>query len=126
MNFWLLLLATMLASEALVSTIAPLVPHSSVGLWFANAFLGLSLVLCGYFSPRNRYPRPIIFYPFHFISYHTYSFIGAPAAAAAAPSPPRPSRPSCRGRFPRPDATAGVTRVTFSGFSPPPRPAQAR
>lgn len=67
----------MLASEALAAAVSPLVPHSHIALWFVSAFLFLSLLLCGYFSPRNRYPRPIIFYPFHFISYHTYAYFGA-------------------------------------------------
>lgn len=77
----------MLASEALTAVISPLVPHSSIGLWFASAFIGTSLLLCGFFSPRNRYPRPVIFYPLHFLSYHTYSYFGALVTHDAPPPP---------------------------------------
>jgi hypothetical protein len=57
-------------------SIAPLVPHFLMGIAAGAGLLGFMMLVCGFFQPRSQLPRPVLFYPAHFLSFQTYSFFG--------------------------------------------------
>ena len=56
--------------------IAPLVPHFLMGIAAGAGLLGFFMIVTGFFQPIDRMPRPFFLYPFHYVSFQTYAFVG--------------------------------------------------
>ena len=39
--------------------------------------MGLYMLCCGFFIPKDSMTQPVFVYPIYYIAYHTYSFHGA-------------------------------------------------
>ena len=37
---------------------------------------GVFMLVCGFFQPRSQLPKPVFYYPLHWISFQTYAFYG--------------------------------------------------
>jgi hypothetical protein len=74
--FVLDLFLSLVVVESLMTAIAPLVPHFLAGIAAGAGILGFFMLVCGFFQPRGQLPKPIFFYPAHFLSFETYSFVG--------------------------------------------------
>jgi hypothetical protein len=60
----------------MMMAMAPLVPHFLVGIAGGAGILGLDMLVCGFFQPAGQLPRPVFYYPLHFLSFETYAFYG--------------------------------------------------
>ena len=67
---------SLLVVESIMMAIAPLVPHFLMGIAAGAGLLGFFMLVCGFFQPRNQLPKPVFLYPFHYVSFETYSFYG--------------------------------------------------
>lgn len=74
--FVLDLFLSLVVVESLMTAIAPLVPHFLAGIAAGAGILGFFMLVCGFFQPRGQLPKPVFFYPAHFLSFETYSFVG--------------------------------------------------
>jgi hypothetical protein len=74
--FALQLFATLLAAEAYIMMLAPLVSHFLMLIAIGAASFGFMMTVGGFFQPRSQLPRPILLYPLHYISFETYTFFG--------------------------------------------------
>ena len=74
--FVLDLFMSLVVVESLMTAIAPLVPHFLAGIAAGAGILGFFMLVCGFFQPRGQLPRPVFFYPAHFLSFETYAFFG--------------------------------------------------
>lgn len=62
--------------ESMMMAIAPLVPHYLMGIAAGAGLLGIFMLTCGFFQPASQLPRPVLYYPLHYLAFHTYSFYG--------------------------------------------------
>eukprot|EP01023_Acetabularia_acetabulum_P037446 TRINITY_DN3551_c0_g1_i5.p1 TRINITY_DN3551_c0_g1~~TRINITY_DN3551_c0_g1_i5.p1 ORF type:complete len:625 (-),score=111.88 TRINITY_DN3551_c0_g1_i5:523-2397(-) len=74
--FVLDLWVSLLVAESLMMAIAAIVPHFLMGIAAGAGMLGIYMVVCGFFKKIDELPEPVWLYPMHYISYHTYAFIG--------------------------------------------------
>ena len=74
--FTLNLYAALLTAEAFIMCLAPLVTHFLVLIAIAAGAFGVMMTVSGFFQPRGQLPRPLLFYPMHFLSFETYLFYG--------------------------------------------------
>lgn len=56
--------------------IAPMVPHYLMGIAAGSGLLGIFMLVCGFFQPAAQLPKPVLYYPLHYLAFHTYSFYG--------------------------------------------------
>ena len=56
--------------------IAAIVPHYLLGIAAGAAILGTLMPTAGFIIPISNLPRPVWFYPVHFLAYHTFSMHG--------------------------------------------------
>jgi ABC-type multidrug transport system permease subunit len=70
------LFMALFVTESMMMAMAPLVPHFLVGIAGGAGILGLDMLVCGFFQPAGQLPRPVFFYPLHFLSFETYAFYG--------------------------------------------------
>lgn len=57
-------------------SLAPLVRHFLLLIALAAGAFGVMMTVSGFFQPRGQLPRPVLFYPLHFLSFETYLFFG--------------------------------------------------
>lgn len=62
--------------EGLMMAISSVVPHYLMGIAGGAGVMGLYMLVCGFFQPRNELPDPVWRYPLHYISFHSYAFTG--------------------------------------------------
>ncbi len=74
--FCLDLFLSLVVAESLMMAIAPLVSHFLMGIAAGAGILGFVMLVCGFFQPRRQLPKPVFLYPFHYLSFETYSFFG--------------------------------------------------
>ncbi|KAK9818551.1 hypothetical protein WJX74_006208 [Apatococcus lobatus] len=74
--FILDLFLSLMVVESMMMAIAPLVPHYLMGIAAGSGLLGIFMLVCGFFQPAGQLPRPILYYPLHYMAFHTYSFYG--------------------------------------------------
>jgi len=74
--FILNLFLALFTCESLMMAMAPLLPHFLVGIAAGAGCLGLFMIVCGFFQPRNQLPKPVFLYPLHYLSFETYAFYG--------------------------------------------------
>ena len=102
------LFMALFVTESMMMAMAPLVPHFLVGIAGGAGVLGLDMLVCGFFQPAGQLPRPVFYYPLHFLSFETYAFYGfvtnefgnshgwgCPCASMAGGCPPALGGPSC-------------------------------
>ena len=70
------LFMALFVTESMMMAMAPLVPHFLVGIAGGAGVLGLDMLVCGFFQPAGQLPRPVFYYPLHFLSFETYAFYG--------------------------------------------------
>lgn len=59
-----------------LASTAPIVPHYLVGIAAGAGLMGLYMLCCGFFIPKNSMTQPVFVYPIYYMAYHTYSFHG--------------------------------------------------
>ncbi len=47
-----------------------------MGIAAGSGLLGLYMIVCGFFQPTSKLPRPVLRFPLHYIAFHTYAFFG--------------------------------------------------
>ncbi|GMH41599.1 hypothetical protein BSKO_09509 [Bryopsis sp. KO-2023] len=62
--------------EGLMMAISSVVPHYLMGIAGGAGMMGLYMLVCGFFQPREELPDPVWRYPLHYISFHSYAFTG--------------------------------------------------
>ena len=72
-HFFCNLFASLFVAESLMMAIAAVVSHFLVGIAAGAGVLGLMMLVCGFFQPRSQLPRPVLFYPLHFLSFQARS-----------------------------------------------------
>jgi len=74
--FILDLFLSLLLTESIFMAMAPLVPNFLAGIAAGAGIMGLFMIVCGFFQPTAQLPKPVLVFPLHYISFHTYSFFG--------------------------------------------------
>lgn len=74
--FMLILFSALTAAEGLMMAISALVNHALLGIAMAACLMGIFMPVAGFIIPIDEIPRPVWYYPLHFMGFHTYAIHG--------------------------------------------------